>query len=85
MLSDIELAQSMQESAKKKEAKPTVVIIRIIILILSHLIWYFFKKDKQKPPHPFDVNYDLLKCKLTLVDKKSDEFKVGKNAYSFRW
>jgi poly [ADP-ribose] polymerase 2/3/4 len=32
--------------------------------------------DLNKPPHPYDVNYELLKCKLTLVDKKSDEFKI---------
>lgn len=25
-----------------------------------------------------DVNYELLKCKLELVDKKSNEFKVFK-------
>ncbi len=36
-----------------------------------------------KPLHPLDVNYDLLKCKLTLVDKKSDEFKVIINNYDF--
>lgn len=34
--------------------------------------------DPSKPPHPYDVNYELLKCKLTLVDKNSDEFKIIK-------
>ncbi|KAK3103750.1 hypothetical protein FSP39_021612 [Pinctada imbricata] len=38
-------------------------------------------KDKvatkgDKPPHPLDVNYGLLKCKLDLMDGKSKEFKV---------
>lgn len=32
--------------------------------------------DSNKPPHPYDVSYDMLKCKLSLVDKNSDEFKV---------
>jgi poly [ADP-ribose] polymerase len=32
-------------------------------------------KDKSKPPHPYDANYGMLKCTLTLLDKKSQEFK----------
>ena len=36
------------------------------------------KQDTTKPPNPLDVNYELLKCKLDLVDKKSDEYKVIK-------
>ena len=27
-------------------------------------------------PHPLDVNYNLLNCDLTLLGKKSKEFKV---------
>ncbi|XP_059151095.1 protein mono-ADP-ribosyltransferase PARP3-like [Physella acuta] len=48
------------------------------------------QKDREKAsadtndstlPHPFDVNYGLLKCKLKLLDKKSNEFKVIKNYF----
>lgn len=55
VLSDIELAQSMQESAAKETKKV---------------------KDEDKAPNPLDINYDLLKCKLELVDKNSKEFEV---------
>ncbi|XP_064633352.1 protein mono-ADP-ribosyltransferase PARP3-like [Lineus longissimus] len=42
------------------------------------------QKQKQKTlsacksdiPHPLDVNYELLKCDLDVLDKKSKEFKV---------
>ena len=61
VLSDIELAQSMQETAEKETAKDVS------------------KGEESKPPHPDDVNYDLLKCKLELLDKKSEEFKVIEN------
>jgi hypothetical protein len=54
VLSDIELAQSMQENAEKEEAK----------------------KESEKQPSPTDINYDLLKAKLELVDQNSEEFKV---------
>lgn len=37
------------------------------------------KKDKDKPAHPLDVNYNLLKCDLERVDPKSKEYKVSKN------
>jgi poly [ADP-ribose] polymerase len=56
VLSDIELAQSMQEKAAKETKKVN---------------------EDDKPPNPLDVNYDLLNCKLELVDKKSEEFKVN--------
>ncbi|XP_033757810.1 protein mono-ADP-ribosyltransferase PARP3-like [Pecten maximus] len=29
-----------------------------------------------KEPHPFDVNYGLLKCKLDTLDSKSQEYKI---------
>jgi poly [ADP-ribose] polymerase len=35
-----------------------------------------FYQDTEKLPHPIDVNYDLLKCQLTLLDKNSNEFKI---------
>ena len=35
-------------------------------------------KDVEEVPHPIDVDYGLLKAKLTLVDPKSNEFKVIK-------
>uniref|UniRef100_A0A671Q7G2 Poly [ADP-ribose] polymerase n=1 Tax=Sinocyclocheilus anshuiensis TaxID=1608454 RepID=A0A671Q7G2_9TELE len=31
---------------------------------------------KDTVPHPFDQNYQSLKCKLSLMDKKSKEFKI---------
>lgn len=34
------------------------------------------KKDKDKPAHPLDVNYNLLKCDLERVDPKSKEYKI---------
>jgi hypothetical protein len=34
------------------------------------------KKAEQAKPHPYDVNYGLLKCSLDHVDVKSDEFSV---------
>ena len=34
------------------------------------------KKAETAKPHPFDVNYGLLKCSLEHVDNNSDEFKV---------
>lgn len=37
------------------------------------------KKTETAKPHPYDVNYGLLKCGLELVDKNSDEFKVKRN------
>jgi poly [ADP-ribose] polymerase len=33
---------------------------------------------QQAKPHPYDVNYGLLKCSLDHLDVKSDEFKVIK-------
>jgi len=30
-----------------------------------------------KQPHPLDEKYDLLQCRLSLVDKKSKEYKVS--------
>ncbi|CAF0931863.1 unnamed protein product [Brachionus calyciflorus] len=58
VLSDIELAQSLQEDGvKEKKEVP----------------------DNEKQPHPVDVNYDLLKCKLELLDKDSQEFKIIQN------
>ncbi|CAF0826452.1 unnamed protein product [Rotaria sordida] len=36
------------------------------------------KKAEQAKPHPYDVNYDLLKCSLEHVDANSDEFKTIK-------
>ena len=53
VLSDIELAQTMQQNAEKE-----------------------LETKEKKPPHPTDLNYDLLKCKLELVDKNSEEFKI---------
>uniref|UniRef100_A0A8C1QAZ5 Poly (ADP-ribose) polymerase family, member 3 n=1 Tax=Cyprinus carpio TaxID=7962 RepID=A0A8C1QAZ5_CYPCA len=39
---------------------------------------------KDMVPHPVDQNYQSLKCKLSLMDKKSKEFKVSmhRNLYS---
>jgi hypothetical protein len=34
------------------------------------------KKAEQAKPHPYDVNYGLLKCSLEHVEAKSDEFEV---------
>ena len=34
------------------------------------------KKAEEAKPHPYDVNYGLLKCSLEHVDPKSDEFKT---------
>jgi len=38
------------------------------------------KSDESKisaaKPHPHDVNYGLLKCKLEVVDQNSEEFKI---------
>ena len=34
------------------------------------------KKVEDAKPHPYDVNYGLLKCSLEHIDTKSDEFKV---------
>ncbi|OWF38950.1 poly [ADP-ribose] polymerase 3-like [Mizuhopecten yessoensis] len=34
------------------------------------------KKSAGKEPHPHDVNYSLLKCKLDLLDKKSKEYQI---------
>lgn len=56
MLSDIELAQSMQEQSEKDEKKKV--------------------DESTLPPHPADINYDMLKCGLDLVDKKSKEFQI---------
>ncbi|UJR38079.1 hypothetical protein I4U23_030760 [Adineta vaga] len=36
------------------------------------------KKAEQAKPHPYDVNYGLLKCSLEHVDNKSEEFKIIK-------
>lgn len=35
--------------------------------------------QKTKEPHPLDVKYDLLQCRLSVVDKKSDDYKVTVN------
>ena len=35
------------------------------------------KKAEQAKPHPYDMNYGLLKCSLEHVDKKSEEFQVS--------
>lgn len=55
VLSDIELAQSMQETADKKTSE---------------------MDESNKLPHPLDVSYDQLNCKLELLDKNSEEFQV---------
>ncbi|CAF1074068.1 unnamed protein product [Rotaria sp. Silwood1] len=34
------------------------------------------KKAEQAKPHPYDINYGLLKCTLEHVDVKSEEFKI---------
>ncbi|KAL3852915.1 hypothetical protein ACJMK2_016521 [Sinanodonta woodiana] len=34
------------------------------------------KSSEDKVPHPLDVNYGLLKCKLELLTPKSKEFKI---------
>lgn len=34
------------------------------------------KKVEDAKPHPYDVNYGLLKCSLDHVDQNTDEFKV---------
>jgi poly [ADP-ribose] polymerase len=34
------------------------------------------KKAEQAKPHPYDVNYGLLKCSLEHVDANSEEFEV---------
>ncbi|CAF4313360.1 unnamed protein product [Rotaria sp. Silwood2] len=34
------------------------------------------KKAEQAKPHPYDVNYGLLKCSLEHIDVNSEEFKV---------
>lgn len=33
-------------------------------------------KKSDRPSHPLDVNYELLKCDLELVDPKSKEYKI---------
>jgi len=34
------------------------------------------QKGVAKEPHPLDVKYGLLQCRLSLMDKKSNEYKV---------
>ena len=58
VLSDIELAQSMQETADKKTSDTG---------------------ENNKLPHPLDVSYEQLNCKLEILDKNSEEFKVSLN------
>ncbi len=41
------------------------------------------KKTEQAKPHPYDVNYGLLKCSLEHVDANSDEFKVIIHFYRY--
>uniref|UniRef100_A0A8B8BUJ9 Poly [ADP-ribose] polymerase n=1 Tax=Crassostrea virginica TaxID=6565 RepID=A0A8B8BUJ9_CRAVI len=33
-------------------------------------------KDSAKQPHPLDIDYNLLKCELKLLDPKSKEYKI---------
>jgi poly [ADP-ribose] polymerase len=61
VLSDIELAQTMQENAEKENQSKKES---------------GNENDAKKQPHPIDVNYDLLKCGLEIVDKASHEYKV---------
>jgi len=39
------------------------------------------QKAVAKEPHPLDVKYDLLQCRLSLMDKKSNEYKVTVTGY----
>lgn len=41
------------------------------------------KKTEEAKPHPYDVNYGLLKCALEHVDDNSDEFKVMPSIFLF--
>lgn len=36
-------------------------------------------KTVTKEPHPLDVKYGLLQCRLSLMDKKSEEYKILEN------
>ena len=53
------------------------VMRRLIIVHFLISVFTFLLQKSSEVPHPFDTNYGLLNCKLELVSKTSEEFKVS--------
>lgn len=67
------------DSKEKLQQKYDMLMVLSDIELAQNMSEESVKKeeiDTSKPPHPLDTNYEQLKCKLDLLDKNSEEFKV---------
>lgn len=72
VLGDIEIAQGIERDKEKKQKEVCVVTFPLDNDWSHDLV----QQAGGEVKHPLDLNYELLKADLTLLDKKSSEFSL---------